>query len=59
MFLGSIIAPHADMKISGGGGVSGAAFVKTAAMSGGAGFHCDEALNKNHVKYAVIAWDEI
>ena len=61
-FIGQILAPGADLIISGGGSVIGAAVANTLNISGGSGFHYDECLHTGPSaavgNYAFASWFE-
>jgi hypothetical protein len=62
-FVGVIDAPGSDVTISGGGGLNGALIGNSLNISGGAGLHYDEALNKTPGStaignYAFASWFE-
>ena len=57
-FIGVINAPNFDFTISGQGEYSGSLIGHTINLSGGAGFHYDEALAKASTTYSVASWFE-
>lgn len=56
--VGTINAPQADVTISGSAGAYGAAIAKTVTITGGAGFHYDQALAGGH-GLVVTSWTEL
>jgi hypothetical protein len=61
--IGVLNAPGFDVTISGNGGMDGALIGNTLTISGGAGFHYDEALGTNGTSstignYAFASWFE-
>jgi hypothetical protein len=57
-FIGTFNAPQAALTISGSAGAYGAGIVKTATISGGAGFHYDSALAAGK-GITVTSWAEL
>jgi hypothetical protein len=57
-FIGTVNAPQAALTISGSAGAYGAAIVKTATISGGAGFHYDQSLATG-TGLVVSSWTEM
>ncbi len=57
-FVGSLNAPEANFKITGGASIYGAAIVNTYTSIGGSGFHYDQSLASNG-NLVVSSWQEI
>ena len=57
-FVGTINAPTADVKISGGASVFGAVICKTFTSSGGSSVHYDQALPGGSI-FMVTSWTEL
>jgi hypothetical protein len=57
-FIGTVNAPQASLTISGSAGAYGAAIAKTVTISGGAGFHYDQALAAG-AGLVVSSWTEM
>ena len=57
-FVGTVNAPQAALTISGSAGAYGAAIAKSVVLSGGAGFHYDQALAAGN-GLVVTSWTEM
>jgi hypothetical protein len=57
-FVGTINAPEASVRISGGGSVYGAVICNTFTCSGGSGVHYDQALRGGGI-FMVTGWTEL
>lgn len=59
VFSGIILAPQANLQITGSGNVSGSAFVNAAILGGSGAFHCDNSLGSSNLKYVIATWTEL
>jgi hypothetical protein len=58
-WVGSIYAPQAAITFGGSSDFYGASISKEITLTGGFGYHYDEALNRKGVQYLPVSWKEL